>query len=140
MITSLAIITNNNSRIFFDMSKMWFFWTATLNSQNLSLEWILIKYTYPANICLFKVNHKSTRKRFEICSKLTIATPERRQWHLSGIAIVNFEHFLHLFLVFLLLTLNMKMSAGYMFMISKDWRFYCENLQAITLRDKTLWF
>ena len=33
-------------------------------------------------------------------------TPERRQWRRSGIFIVNFEHILHYFLVFLLLTLN----------------------------------
>ena len=33
----------------------------------------------PANIYLFKVNKRNTRKRCEICSKLTIKTPERRQ-------------------------------------------------------------
>ena len=33
----------------------------------------------PANIYLFKVNNKKTRKRGEICSKLKIKTPERRQ-------------------------------------------------------------
>ena len=32
-----------------------------------------------SNIYLFKVNNGNTRKRFEICSKLTIKTPERRQ-------------------------------------------------------------
>ena len=32
----------------------------------------------PANIYLFKVNNRSTRKKCEICSKLTIKTPERR--------------------------------------------------------------
>ena len=37
-------------------------------------------YRYnPANIYLFKVNHRSTRKRCEIFSKLAIKTPERRQ-------------------------------------------------------------
>ena len=35
--------------------------------------------TYPANIYLFKVDNKNSRKRYEICSKLTIKTPERRQ-------------------------------------------------------------
>ena len=33
---------------------------------------------YPTGICLFKVNNKNTRTRCEICSKLTIKTPERR--------------------------------------------------------------
>ena len=34
---------------------------------------------YPVNIYLFKVNNRNTRKRREVCSKLTIKTPERRQ-------------------------------------------------------------
>ena len=33
----------------------------------------------PANIYLFKVNNRNTRKRCKICSKLTIKTSERRQ-------------------------------------------------------------
>ena len=39
--------------------------------------------------------------------KLTLKTPERRQWRCSGAFIVNFEHISHFVLVFLLLTLNM---------------------------------
>ena len=31
-------------------------------------------------IYLFKVNNRNTRTRCEICSKLTIKTPERRHW------------------------------------------------------------
>ena len=31
-------------------------------------------------------------------------TPERRQWHRSDVAIASFEHILHFFLVFLVLT------------------------------------
>ena len=34
--------------------------------------------SYPANICLFQVNNRNTRKRCEICSKLTIKILERR--------------------------------------------------------------
>ena len=60
----------------------------------------------PAGIYLLKVNNRNTRTRCEICSKLTINTPERRQWRRSGVFIVNFEHISHLVLVFLLLTLN----------------------------------
>ena len=44
--------------------------------------------------------------RCEICSKLTIKTPERRHRHRSAVFIVNFEHILHLVLVILLLTLS----------------------------------
>ena len=61
------------------------------------------------NIYLFKVNNKNTTKRCEICSKLTIKTPERRHWRhwrSSSVFIVNFEHVSNLFLVSLLLTLN----------------------------------
>ena len=35
---------------------------------------------YLANNYVFKVNNRTTRKRCEICSSLTIKTPERRQW------------------------------------------------------------
>ena len=31
-------------------------------------------------------------KRCEICSKLTIKTPERREWHRSGVFTINLEH------------------------------------------------
>ena len=61
------------------------------------------KSAYLGNIYLFKVSNRSTRKKCEICPKLTIKTLERRQ---SGVFIVNFEYTLHLFLVFLLLTLS----------------------------------
>ena len=60
----------------------------------------------PAGIYLLKVNNRNTRARCEICSKLTINTPERRHWRRSGVFIVNFEHISNLVLVFLLLTLN----------------------------------
>ena len=56
---------------------------------------------YPANFYMFKINNGNTRKSCEICSKLTIKTPERRRR--SGAFIINFEHILHIFLVFLLL-------------------------------------
>ena len=36
----------------------------------------------PADIYLLKVNNRNTRTRCEICSKLTIKTPERRHWRL----------------------------------------------------------
>ena len=55
----------------------------------------------PAGSYMFKVNNRNTRTRYEICSKLTIKIPARRQWRHSGIFIVNFEHISHLVLVFL---------------------------------------
>ena len=62
----------------------------------------------PAGIYLLKVNTRNTRARCEICSELTIKTPERLQWRFFfGVFTVNFEDISHLVLVFLLLTLNM---------------------------------
>ena len=61
----------------------------------------------PVGIYLLRVNTRNTWTSCEICSKLTITTPDRRQWRRSGVFIVNFEHVSHLLLVFLLLTLNM---------------------------------
>ena len=70
----------------------------------------LRQYTIPttnlASNCMFKVNNKNTRTRCEICSKLKIKTPKRRQWRPSGVFIVNFEHISHFVLVFLLLNLS----------------------------------
>ena len=48
---------------------------------------------------MFKVNNRNTRTRCEICSKLTIKTPERREWRRSAVFIVKFEHISHLVLV-----------------------------------------
>ena len=50
----------------------------------------------PVGIYLLKVNNRNTRTRCEICSKLTIKTPERRQLRRSSVFIVNFEHISHL--------------------------------------------
>ena len=55
---------------------------------------------------MFKVNNRNTRTRCEICSKLTIKTPEQRYKRRSGVFIINFEHISHIALMFLLLTLS----------------------------------
>ena len=54
----------------------------------------------PVGIYLHKVNNRSTTARREICSELTIETPELRQWRHYGIFIVNFKHISHLVLRF----------------------------------------
>ena len=48
----------------------------------------------------------------EICSKLTVKVPEKRQWCHFGVFIVNFEHISHLVLVYLLLTFE-KVNASW---------------------------
>ena len=64
-----------------------------------------LRQGYPVGMYLFKVNNRNTRKRYEICSKLTIKTPV--------VFIVNYEHISHVVLVFLLLTLSRQMPTGY---------------------------
>ena len=54
---------------------------------------------------MFKINNKKT--------------PERRHCRRSRVFIVNFKHISHLFLVFLLLTLNRLMLAEYSTVIFK---------------------
>ena len=59
---------------------LWFHEIFQENSfiQHLQLTASLFRLKlYPVNIYLFKVNSRNTRKRCEICSKLT---PDRRQW------------------------------------------------------------
>ena len=51
-------------------------------------------YYYPSGIYLLKVNSRNVRTRCEICSKLTLKTPERGQWRcsFSSVSFVTFEH------------------------------------------------
>ena len=64
---------------------------------------IQLKHFFPACNYMFKVNNINTRTKCEICSKLTIKTPEQYQWCRSGVFSVNFEHISYHALVFLLL-------------------------------------
>ena len=62
---------------------------------NLRHSWIVItEHPGSENMLEGQVLLKNTIKRSEICSKLTIKTPERRYWRRSGVFIVNFEHIL----------------------------------------------
>ena len=81
------------------------FWKYIVCMSNTDIYWKLTA-RIPAGNYMFKVNNRNTRTRCEICSKLTIKTPERYQWCPSGVFIVNLEHISHLLLVFLLLTLS----------------------------------
>ena len=70
------------------------------------------KFSYWANIYLFKVINKNSRKWCEIWSKLTIKTPNRYLWCCSSVFAAKFEQISPLFLAFLLLNLNKRMFAG----------------------------
>ena len=69
------------------------------------LQGVLFTPSQSAFTCLKLTMQILDRTRCEICSKLTIKTPERRYWRRSGV-FVNFEHISQLVLVFLLLTLS----------------------------------
>ena len=69
-------------------------------------EWLRRIKRVATGIYMLKVSNNNTRTRCEICSELRIKTPEPRHWRCSGVSILNFEHVLHLVLVFLLLILN----------------------------------
>ena len=62
---------------------------------------------FPVHVYLSKVNLRKS-------IKLRLKTPERRR---CGVFIVNFEHILQLFLVFLLLALNKWMLASFLILI-----------------------
>ena len=57
------------------------------------------------NIYPPKVNYRITRKRSDICSKLTIKLPDRRHWERCGVFIINFE-LLHTFPSFTIVDFN----------------------------------
>ena len=76
-----------------------------MSEKNKNLTYFSKRYI-PAGIYVFKVNNGNTKIRCEICSKITIKTPQGCHWHCPGVFIVNFEDISHLVLVFLLLTLN----------------------------------
>ena len=63
-----------------------------------------------ANIYLFKVNNRNTKKS-EICSKLTLKIPEQRRR--PAVFDAKVEHISHIFLIFLLLTwiINVQQSS-----------------------------
>ena len=71
-------------------------------------------------IYLLKANNRTNRTRREICSNLTIKITERRHWRHSGVFIVNVEYISHLVLMFLLLTLNMQLPAGFLSFTRKE--------------------
>ena len=77
-----------------------------LKSGQEHLDISFLSQAFPLNKYIFEVNKRNFTWKYEICSQLTIETSERRQWPHPDVFIVNFEHISHLFLNFLLLTLN----------------------------------
>ena len=64
-------------------------------------KWLPIKGMFPAGIYFLQsICICFSRAMCEVCSKLTIKTPERREWHLHGVFIINVEQISKMFLVF----------------------------------------
>ena len=63
---------------------------------------------------LFNANNKviGTKSMDIVPESLLLLTLNRWQCGRSGVFIINFEHILHLAIVFLLLTLNMQLLSG----------------------------
>ena len=87
-------------------------WKSGLLQSLRRFRWVKLQVwdIYLAGIYLFKINNRNTRKRFEICSKVTMKTPEQRHWRCSFLFIVNFEH---------ISTLNFFLSFCYWLWTSK---------------------
>ena len=75
---------------------------------------ILLIYWFPVGIYLFKVNYRNTRTLNQICLKLTIEAPERRESSRFGDFFINFEQISHIAFVFPSFNLNKEMPDGLM--------------------------
>ena len=85
-----------------------------LSSHLSSFDWFVLwlyNSIIPGSIYLFKFNNRNSRTRYEICSKLTIKTPERRHWRCC--LYVNFKYIVLLLLVFLSLPFITYVIAGW---------------------------
>ena len=94
---------NYMERLYVVKLNICFYWKTHCNktpSRNLCSFTKLLNTSKPANIYLFKVKKRNTRKRCKICSELTIKTPEWRQRRHPDVFIVNFEHYSHIFYCF----------------------------------------
>ena len=56
----------------------------------------------------YNVKNRSTRRKWDICSKLIIKTPQRRHWRRYGAFITSFAHISHLILVFPVLAVKVN--------------------------------
>ena len=72
----------------------------------LSLLTLNLLFLAQLAITSLKLKIDPLEQGMKICSKLTITTPERRQWRRPGVFLVNFEQISLLVLVFLFLTLS----------------------------------
>ena len=65
-----------------------------------------IKRLHRANKYMLRVHIRKTRTRWEICSNLTIKTPERRHWTCSYFFTINFTYFTRYSSIFIVVFLS----------------------------------
>ena len=101
-------------------------WKTLINSLSSGLtshlSHLLSKEINPTDIYLFKFNNGNTRKRCEICSKLTIKTPKRRQRRRSGVLLLTaimFHTFFWCFYCWLWTSKYLLRMVRFMFCYSK---------------------
>ena len=98
-----SLLLTFNSFYFLLQSCYCWLWSVNCRMRLLFAVLVVCKH-FPAQIQLWK--------RWKICSKLAMTIPERCRWRSTDIFFVNFEHILHLFLLFLLVTPSMYFFAG----------------------------
>ena len=71
----------------------------TFQFHSWKIHWVKYCRICPTGIYLLKVNNRNTRTRCEICSKLTIKTPERRRTSSRKMSVgqISLTHFLAYF-------------------------------------------
>ena len=74
--TQVEPLSQTSNNLVFDSETL--FLTESQENQDIQTTPLLHSDNNPAGIYLLKVNNRNTRTRCEICSKLTIKTPERR--------------------------------------------------------------
>ena len=94
---------------------------------------------FPANKYMVKVNNKNTRKKPEICLILTIKTRKRRHWRRPGVFIANFKHTIHIFLAFLLSTLNSWIGKSSFLQLFPSFYRFVETVFASAMKSKYFW-
>ena len=89
------------------------------------LFFLLTCSTFPATIYLLKVNNRN-RTRCEICSELTIKTPELRQWRLQTVCTTATFGFCKSHFEIMDIVLDVQLNCSHL-------QFFCKQTQGTTV-------
>ena len=115
-------------------NKAFFLW-------EISSDYAVLYSSSLANKYMPKVSNRNTRIRSKTCSKLSKKKSLRRHWYRSVGFTVNFEHIIHLILVYILLTLTLyivcfKPVSWYSIYIQAE-RDYCSSVVIVNFEQIT---